>query len=123
MKKHKNQIVIFTLLLISLDAYNIMNIPIQYFGFAILFFTASILVGKKLFIQSPISYIFLLVFLSPILFTFRISNNFYWLNVNNIRLFNLITFFVVFLFCFTVFNIDKSSNFFNYLEKFILIIF
>lgn len=122
MKEHKNQIVIFTLLLISLDAYNIMNIPIQYFGFAILFFTASILVGKKLFIQSPISYIFLLVFLSPILFTFRISNNFYWLNVNNIRLFNLITFFVVFLFCFTVFNIDKSSNFFNYLEKFILII-
>ena len=122
MKKHKNQIVIFTLLLISLDAYNIMNIPIQYFGFAILFFTASILVGKKLFFQSPISYIFLLVFLSPVLFTFRISNNFYWLNVNNIRLFNLITFFVVFLFCFTVFNIDKSSNFFNYLEKFILII-
>ena len=122
MKKHKNQIVIFTLLLISLDAYNIMNIPIQYFGFAILFFTASILVGKKIFFQSPISYTFLLVFLSPILFTFRISNNFYWLNVNNIRLFNLITFFVVFLFCFTVFNIDKSSNFFNYLEKFILII-
>ncbi len=42
MKKHKNQIVIFTLLLISLDAYNIMNIPIQYFGFAILFFLIPI---------------------------------------------------------------------------------
>jgi len=120
--EHKNQIVIFTLFLISLDAYNIMNIPIQYIGFVILFFTASILIGKKLFFLSTILYIFLLVFLSPILFTFRISNNFYWLNVNNIRLFNLITFFVVFLFCFTVFNIDKSSNFFNYLEKFILII-
>ena len=120
--EHKNQIVIFTLFLISLDAYNIMNIPIQYIGFVILFFTASILIGKKLFFLSTILNIFLLVFLSPILFTFRISNNFYWLNVNNIRMFNLLTFFVVFLFCLTTFNIGESSNFFSYLEKLILII-
>ena len=122
MKEHKNKIVIFTLLLISLDAYNLINIPLQYFGFILLFFTASIFIRKKIFFQSPFLNIFLLIFIIPILFTFKISNNFDWLNVNNIRMFNLLTFFVVFLFCFTVFNIDKSSIFFNYLEKFILII-
>ena len=122
MKEHKNKIVIFTLLLISLDAYNLINIPLQYFGFILLFFTASIFIGKKIFFQSPFLYIFLLIFIIPILFTFKISNNFDWLNVNNIRMFNLVTFFVVFLFCLTTSNIGESSNFFSYLEKFILII-
>jgi len=120
-KKLANPIVIFALFLISLDAYNFKKIPYQYFGFIILFFLAIYLTNKKIKKISLVSYTFLLVIFIPVFFTLRITNNFYLLSTENVRLFNLITFFVVFLYFFTTFNFESTSSFFVYLEKFILI--
>ena len=121
-KELSNPIVIFALSLISLDAYNFKKIPFQYFGFIILFFLAIFLSNKKIIKNSLVFYTFLMIFFMPVFFYLIITNNFHLFNTNNVRIFNLITFFVVFIYFFTTFNFERTNSFFVYLEKFILII-
>ena len=121
-KKIANPIVFLALSLISMDAYNFKKIPFQYFGFLILFCLAFFLTTKKIKINSLVFYTFFLLIFIPVFFTLRITNNFYFLSTDNIRLFNLISFFAVFLYFFTTFNFESNKSFFVYLEKFILIV-
>ena len=121
-KKIANPIVFLALSLISMDAYNFKKIPFQYFGFLILFCLAFFLTTKKIKINSLVFYTFFLIIFIPVFFTLRITNNFYFLSTDNIRLFNLISFFAVFLYFFTTFSFESNKSFFVYLEKFILIV-
>ena len=121
-KKIANPIVFLALSLISMDAYNFKKIPFQYFGFLILFCLAFFLTTKKIKINSLVFYTFFLIIFIPVFFTLRFTNNFYFLSTDNIRLFNLISFFAVFLYFYTTFNFESNKSFFVYLEKFILIV-
>lgn len=121
-KKIANPIVFLALSLISMDAYNFKKIPFQYFGFLILFCLAFFLTTKKIKNNSLVFYTFFLIIFIPVFFTLRITNNFNFLSTDNIRLFNLISFFAVFLYFFTTFNFESNKSFFVYLEKFILIV-
>lgn len=121
-EKLANPIVIFALILISLDAYNINNFPIQYMGFIVLFFLALTLIKKNVFHLTSTVYVGIVIMFVPLFFSFKFTKNFNLLIAENVRVFNLISFFIVFLFFYSSFKFAEESKFFYILERLIIII-
>ena len=125
MNKQKNfkiQALILSLFLISLDAYSLFSIPLQWIGLSFLSF---FLLFNLKFIETrfnSILYIFGTLLFLPILFEI-ISDNSLLGNLSyQLRIFNFVTFLIAFYASLTIFeNINKEA-FINYLEKFLVLI-
>ncbi len=125
MNKQKNfkiQALILSLFIISLDAYSLFSIPLQWLGLS--FLSLFLLINLK-FIETrfnSILYIFGTLLFLPILFEI-ISDNSLLGNLSyQLRIFNFVTFVMAFYASLTIFeNINKEA-FVNYLEKFLVLI-
>ena len=118
----KIQALILSLFIISLDAYSLFNIPLQWIGLS--FLSLFLLINLK-FIKTrfnSILYLFGALLFLPILFEI-ISDNSLLSNLSyQLRIFNFVTFLIAFYTSITFFeNINKES-FINYLEKFLVLI-
>ena len=118
----KIQALILIFFLISLDAYSLFNIPLQWIGLA--FLSLFLLLNLK-FIETRfnnILYLFGVLLFIPILHEI-ISDNSLLRNLSyQLRIFNFVTFLIALYASLTFFeNIDKE-NFVNYLEKFLVLI-
>tara|TARA_B100000925_G_scaffold136301_1_gene101933 strand:- start:707 stop:2041 length:1335 start_codon:yes stop_codon:yes gene_type:complete len=118
----KIQALILSLFIISLDAYSLFNIPLQWIGLS--FLSLFLLINLK-FIKTrfnSILYLFGTLLFLPILFEI-ISDNSLLGNLSyQLRIFNFVTFLIAFYTSITFFeNINKES-FINYLEKFLVLI-
>ena len=118
----KFQALILIFFLISLDAYSLFNIPLQWIGLA--FLSLFLLLNLK-FIETRfnnILYLFGVLFFIPILHEI-ISDNSLLRNLSyQLRIFNFVTFLIALYASLTFFeNIDKEI-FVNYLEKFLVLI-
>ena len=118
----KIQALILSLFIISLDAYSLFNIPLQWIGLS--FLSLFLLINLK-FIKTrfnSILYLFGALLFLPILFEI-ISDNSLLGNLSyQLRIFNFVTFLIAFYTSITFFeNINKES-FINYLEKFLVLI-
>ena len=118
----KIQALIFIFFLISLDAYSLLNIPLQWIGLA--FLSLFLLLNLK-FIETRfnnILYLLSTLLFIPILLEI-ISDNSLIRNLSyQLRIFNFVTFLIALYASFTFFeNIDKEI-FINYLEKFLVLI-
>jgi hypothetical protein len=125
MNKQKNfkiQALILSLFIISLDAYSLFSIPLQWIGLS--FLSLFLLINLK-FIETrfnSILYIFGTLLFLPILFEI-ISDNSLLGNLSyQLRIFNFVTFVIAFYASLSIFeNINKEA-FINYLEKFLVLI-
>ena len=118
----KIQALILIFFLISLDAYSLFNIPLQWIGLA--FLSLFLLLNLK-FIETRfnnILYLFGVLLFIPILHEI-ISDNSLLRNLSyQLRIFNFVTFLIALYASLTFFeNIDKET-FVNYLEKFLVLI-
>ena len=118
----KIQALILIFFLISLDAYSLFNIPLQWIGLA--FLSLFLLLNLK-FIETRfnnILYLFGVLFFIPILHEI-ISDNSLLRNISyQLRIFNFVTFLIALYASLTFFeNIDQET-FVNYLEKFLVLI-
>ena len=118
----KIQALIFIFFLISLDAYSLLNIPLQWIGLA--FLSLFLLLNLK-FIETRfnnILYLLSTLLFIPILLEI-ISDNSLIRNLSyQLRIFNFVTFLIALYASFTFFeNIDEEI-FINYLEKFLVLI-
>jgi hypothetical protein len=118
----KIQALIFILFLISLDAYNLYNIPLQWVGLA---FLSLFLITNLKFIETrlnSISYIFVAILFLPILFEI-ISDNSLLSNLTyQLRIFNFVTFLIAFYASLSIFQNINNKIFINYLEKYLVLI-
>ena len=125
MNKQKNfkiQALILSLFVISLDAYSLFSIPLQWIGLS--FLSMFLLINLK-FIETrfnSILYIFGTLLFLPILFEI-ISDNSLLGNLSyQLRIFNFVTFLIAIYASFTFFENINKETFINYLEKFLVLI-
>jgi len=118
----KIQALILSLFLISLDAYSLFSIPLQWIGLS--FLSLFLLINIK-FIETrfnSILYIFGTLLFLPILFEI-ISNNSLIGNLSyQLRVFNFVTFLMAYYASLTIFENINKEVFINYLEKFLVLI-
>ena len=118
----KIQALIICLFLISLDAYSLMGIPLQWIGLA--FLSLFLLINLK-FIETrfnSILFIFGALLFLPIFFEI-ISDNSLLGNLSyQLRIFNFVTFLMAFYASLTLFENINNETFINYLEKFLVLI-
>ena len=118
----KIQALIICLFLISLDAYSLMGIPLQWIGLA--FLSLFLLINLK-FIETrfnSILFTFGVLLFLPIFFEI-ISDNSLLGNLSyQLRIFNFVTFLMAFYASLTLFENINNETFINYLEKFLVLI-
>ena len=118
----KIQALILCLFLISLDAYSLIGIPLQWIGLA--FLSLFLLINLK-FIETrynTILYLFVVLLFLPILFEI-ISDNSLLSNLSyQLRIFNFVTFLIAFYASFTLFRNINNDTFINYLEKLLVFV-
>ena len=105
----KIQALIFILFLISLDAYNLYNIPLQWVGLA---FLSLFLITNLKFIETRLNsifYIFVAILFLPILFEIISDNSLLSNLAYQLRIFNFVTFLIAFYASLSIFqNINLS---------------
>ena len=118
----KIQALIFILFLISLDAYNLYDIPLQWVGLA---FLSLFLLTNLKFIETRLSgifYLFVVILFLPILFEIisdiSLLTNFSY----QLRIFNFVTFLIAFYASLTLFKNINNKTFISYLEKLLVLI-
>ena len=118
----KIQALIFILFLISLDAYNLYNIPLQWVGLA---FLSLFLITNLKFIETRLNsifYIFVAILFLPILFEIISDNSLLSNLAYQLRIFNFVTFLIAFYASLSIFQKINNEIFINYLEKYLVLI-
>ena len=118
----KIQALIFILFLISLDAYNLYNIPLQWVGLA---FLSLFLITNLKFIETSLNsifYIFVAILFLPILFEIISDNSLLSNRAYQLRIFNFVTFLIAFYASLSIFQNINNKIFINYLEKYLVLI-
>jgi len=125
MNKQKNfkiLLLILSFFLISLDAYSLFTIPLQWLGLA---FLSLFLLTNLKFIETrfiSIIYLFGTLLFLPILFEIITDSSILSNLSYQLRIFNFVTFLIAIYASFTLFENINKETFINYLEKFLVLI-
>ena len=118
----KIQALILCLFFISLDAYSLFDIPLQWIGLA--FLSLFLLINLK-FIETrfnSILFTFGVLLFLPIFFEIISDNSLLGNLYYQLRIFNFVTFLMAFYASLTLFENINNETFINYLEKFLVLI-
>jgi hypothetical protein len=121
-KNFKILLLIFSFFLISLDAYSLFTIPLQWLGLA---FLSLLLLTNLKFIETrfySIIYLFGTLLFLPILFEIITDSSILSNLSYQLRIFNFVTFLIAIYASFTFFENINKETFINYLEKFLVLI-